>query len=214
LDLGADVDAGVASMQAKGEIDEDSEEDEDFAMNEDEDDGGEPSDMSDDEEGGSDVEAETKPGKPKKQKAPDSSEPKPKKQKKEKKEKAIASPEGEDGKKPRKKRAKKDKNAPKKGMSAFMLFSQDKREQVKTDNPGIVFTDVAKKLGELWKGMGAEDKKPYEARAAEDKQRYQAAMEKYNAAKAAEEGGFEAGSGGHSGAAADTEADAAAAMSD
>jgi HMG (high mobility group) box len=36
-------------------------------------------------------------------------------------------------KKPRKK---KDKNAPKRGMSAFMFFSQDLRETVKTENPG------------------------------------------------------------------------------
>ena len=69
--------------------------------------------------------------------------------------------------------------------------------QVKADNPGIASTEVSKKLGALWRGMSAKDKKPYEERAAEDKQRYQAEMAKYNAAKAAKEGGWEAGSAGH-----------------
>ena len=36
----------------------------------------------------------------------------------------------------KKKRKKKDKNAPKKGLSAFMFYTQANRESVKKDNPG------------------------------------------------------------------------------
>ena len=38
-----------------------------------------------------------------------------------------------------KKGAKKDPNAPKRALSAFMLFSQDKRQKVKEDNPDASF---------------------------------------------------------------------------
>mgnify|MGYP000448074641 CR=1 FL=1 len=42
--------------------------------------------------------------------------------------------------KPEKKtKAKKDPNAPKKPLSAYMFFSQDARERVKTDNPEAGF---------------------------------------------------------------------------
>ena len=41
-------------------------------------------------------------------------------------------------------------------MSGFMIFSNAKREQIKEENPGIVFTDIAKKAGDMWKAL--EDK--------------------------------------------------------
>lgn len=73
----------------------------------------------------------------------------------------------------KKARKKKDKNAPKRGMSAFMFFSQDQRESVKADNPGIAFGEVGKVLGQRWKELSEADKKPYEEKAAKDKvQRY------------------------------------------
>jgi hypothetical protein len=38
-----------------------------------------------------------------------------------------------------KKKAKKDPNAPKRALSAFMLFSQEKRASVKKENPDATF---------------------------------------------------------------------------
>ena len=55
-----------------------------------------------------------------------------------------------------KKRAKKDPNAPKKALSAYMLWLNDTREEIKKDNPGISITELSKKAGVLWKAM--EDK--------------------------------------------------------
>ena len=53
----------------------------------------------------------------------------------------------------RKKGSKKDKNAPKRAQSAFMIFMNEHREQIKRDNPGIAFTDIAKKRGEMWREL-------------------------------------------------------------
>ena len=57
---------------------------------------------------------------------------------------------------------------------------------------------VGKLLGEEWKALSAEDKAPYEAQAAKDKERYAAAMAEYKAsgAAAAAAEGEEAGGGG------------------
>ena len=56
-----------------------------------------------------------------------------------------------DEKEPPKKRAKKDKNAPKKGMSAFMMFSNDVRDSVRSENPDASFGDMGKIIGARWK---------------------------------------------------------------
>lgn len=98
--------------------------------------------------------------------------------KKEKKEPKRAKEAEEGGKK---KRKKKDKNAPKKNLSAFMFYSNAVRDKVKEDNPGIAFTEVAKKIGEMWKELGEGEKGPYEEQAAADKERYAREMENYKA---------------------------------
>jgi structure-specific recognition protein 1 len=60
-------------------------------------------------------------------------EPAPKKRKKPA---AKGKAAKDDGKKKRKKKPAKDKDHPKGALSAYLLFSNAKREQVKTDNPG------------------------------------------------------------------------------
>jgi structure-specific recognition protein 1 len=55
----------------------------------------------------------------------------------------------------------------------------DNREKIKTDNPDIKFTEIAKVAGAQWKELSAEDKQPYEAKAAADKERYAAEMKAY-----------------------------------
>uniref|UniRef100_A0A1B6EEE8 FACT complex subunit SSRP1 n=1 Tax=Clastoptera arizonana TaxID=38151 RepID=A0A1B6EEE8_9HEMI len=83
--------------------------------------------------------------------------------------------------KPRKKRQKKEKdeNKPKRAASAYMLWFNENREKIKSDNPGIAFTDIAKKGGELWKKL--EDKSEWEAKAAKQKEEYMEAMKEYKA---------------------------------
>lgn len=79
------------------------------------------------------------------------------------KSKAKASGEG---------KKKKDPNAPKRGLSAYMFFANEQRDNVREDNPGITFGQVGKVLGERWKALNAKAREPYEAKAKADKARY------------------------------------------
>lgn len=79
----------------------------------------------------------------------------------------------------KKKRKKKDKNAPKRPMSAFMLWMNDMRDTIKKDNPGIAFTDIAKKGGELWKNISSKEKAEYEDKAKKAKDDYTVALKAY-----------------------------------
>jgi len=65
-----------------------------------------------------------------------------------------------------------------------MFFANDKREDVKAESPGITFGrssgriwlttgQVGKALGERWKALNDEQKKPYVQKAEIDKQRYE-----------------------------------------
>ncbi|KAJ7702589.1 high mobility group box domain-containing protein [Mycena metata] len=68
-------------------------------------------------------------------------------------------------------KGKKDPNAPKRALSAYMFFSQDWRERIKTENPDAGFGEVGKLLGAKWKELDDEEKKPYVDQAAKDKTR-------------------------------------------
>ncbi|KAK4245622.1 high mobility group box domain-containing protein [Corynascus novoguineensis] len=83
--------------------------------------------------------------------------------------------------KPEKKRAKKDPNAPKRGLSAYMFFANEQRENVREENPGVSFGQVGKILGERWKALSEKQRAPYEAKAAADKKRYEDEKQAYNA---------------------------------
>jgi hypothetical protein len=79
----------------------------------------------------------------------------------------------------KKKKAKKDPNAPKRPLSAFFLFCADERAGVKAIHPSYSVGEVAKHLGERWNKVSPEQKQKYEARAQQDKQRYERDMENY-----------------------------------
>ncbi|KAG7136756.1 Non-histone chromosomal protein 6 like [Verticillium longisporum] len=79
------------------------------------------------------------------------------------------------------KRAKKDPNAPKRGLSAYMFFANEQRENVREENPGISFGQVGKLLGERWKALNEKQRGPYEAKAVADKKRYEDEKAAYNA---------------------------------
>uniref|UniRef100_A0A8W7P6U7 FACT complex subunit SSRP1 n=1 Tax=Anopheles coluzzii TaxID=1518534 RepID=A0A8W7P6U7_ANOCL len=102
--------------------------------------------------------------------------PKPKKEKKEKKEP-----------KAKKSKKSKDPNAPKRPSTAFMLFMNASREQIKKDFPGLSITEMSKKGGELWKEL--KDKKEWEAKAAKAKDDYTEAMAAWKASGGGTDGG-------------------------
>jgi len=82
---------------------------------------------------------------------------------------------------------KKDPNAPKRGLSAYMFFANEQRENVRTENPGIAFGQVGKVLGERWKALSEKQRQPYEAKAIADKKRYEDEKAAYNAQGGPEE---------------------------
>ncbi|KAI9473682.1 MAG: high mobility group box domain-containing protein [Benjaminiella poitrasii] len=59
----------------------------------------------------------------------------------------------------KKRRGKKDPSAPKRGLSAYMFFSQENRSKVKEENPEATFGQLGKLLGEKWKSMSDDEKK-------------------------------------------------------
>ncbi|XP_069089141.1 FACT complex subunit SSRP1 isoform X2 [Pleurodeles waltl] len=94
--------------------------------------------------------------------------------------------------KPRKKASEgkktKDPNAPKRPMSAYMIWLNANREKIKSEIPGISIIDLSKRAGELWKGMTKEDKEQWDRKAEAAKKDYEKAMKAYN-----ESGGGAAG---------------------
>ncbi len=91
-----------------------------------------------------------------------------------------------------KRKSKKDPNAPKKNMTAFLFFSNDKRAEVtaelKAANPDLKgVAEVGKRLGELWKELSDADKEPYNKQAEADKARYLKEMESYTPSETAAE---------------------------
>lgn len=80
----------------------------------------------------------------------------------------------------RKKKAKKDPNAPKRNMSAYFLYSMYARPQVKEDNPDASFGDIARIISEQFKTLPDKEKKKWDKKAVEDKERYQAQLAEYN----------------------------------
>lgn len=79
-----------------------------------------------------------------------------------------------------------------------MFFANEQRENVRDENPGITFGmsyacptkttpkltrslgQVGKVLGERWKALNEKQRTPYEAKAAQDKKRYEDEKATYN----------------------------------
>jgi len=89
--------------------------------------------------------------------------------------------EEEEEEAPKKRRSKKfkDPNRPKRNMSAFFLYSQAFRSQVKEDNPDIAFGQIAKLLSKQFKALSESELKKWNLKAEKDKLRYQEEMKHY-----------------------------------
>jgi len=96
--------------------------------------------------------------------------------------KAAAKPATKKKSKERVTKTRKDPNAPKRGLSAYMFFANEQRENVREENPGISFGQVGKVLGERWKSLSESQRGPYEEKAKVDKKRYEDEKAAYNVA--------------------------------
>ncbi|KAI8373004.1 high mobility group box domain-containing protein [Radiomyces spectabilis] len=73
--------------------------------------------------------------------------------------------------------AKPDKHAPLKPPSAYVMFSNQIRSELKDHN--MSFTDLAKIVGGRWKTLDRDEKEIYEANAVRARQEYAAALKEY-----------------------------------
>ncbi|GAN11608.1 hypothetical protein MAM1_0746d11183 [Mucor ambiguus] len=73
--------------------------------------------------------------------------------------------------------AKPDRNAPIKPPSAYIMFSNDSRAELKNQN--LSFAELAKIVGDQWKNLSHMEKQSYERRAMRAKDEYLAALEQY-----------------------------------
>jgi HMG (high mobility group) box len=74
------------------------------------------------------------------------------------------------------KRARKDPSAPKRPMSAFLYFSQEKRRQIKEANPNMRNTEISRVLGELWRNASDDVKLPHVEREKQEREKYKVAI--------------------------------------
>jgi len=102
--------------------------------------------------------------------------------KKEEERAAKQGPQAQDGtqrKKVSMPRKPKDANAPKKALSAFLLFSNSVRNQCRSENPELKITQISGVIGKKWKSLSVEDQKKWSELAAKNKAEYQIAIAKY-----------------------------------
>ncbi|TPX43355.1 hypothetical protein CcCBS67573_g10459 [Chytriomyces confervae] len=89
-------------------------------------------------------------------------------------------------------KAKKDPNAPKKALSAYLLFANDNRARIREENPDASFGQIGKLLGAEWKEATEATKQKYSALQEKDKARYAKAMSSYTPGEEAEKSEEEA----------------------
>lgn len=80
-----------------------------------------------------------------------------------------------------KRRAKKNPLAPKRPMSAFLKFSQKRRQKVKGENPHMSNTDVSRLLGEMWRNASPKEKTPYREQEEIERAIYKEEIRKFKA---------------------------------
>ena len=62
-------------------------------------------------------------------------------------------------------------------MSAFLLFSQGRRAEVRKEHPDIKNTEVSRMLGEMWRNCTDEEKKPFQDKERALRGKYKVEME-------------------------------------
>jgi len=73
----------------------------------------------------------------------------------------------------------KDANAPKKPLTAFLLFSGSVREQARAENPELKMTKIAGVIGQKWKALSEEEQKKWSEIAVKQKADYQTVLAEY-----------------------------------
>lgn len=72
-----------------------------------------------------------------------------------------------------------DPNAPKRNMSAYLMYQNTMRESFRTENPGMTFGQLSKFTSAMYKSLTPEEKARWEEAAVQDKARYEAELANY-----------------------------------
>ncbi|KAL7547304.1 hypothetical protein ACHAWF_010624 [Thalassiosira exigua] len=72
-----------------------------------------------------------------------------------------------------------DPNAPKKNMSAYLMYQNTMRESFRMENPGMTFGQLSKYTSAMYKSLTPEEKERWDEAAEQDKARYEAEMANY-----------------------------------
>ena len=84
-------------------------------------------------------------------------------------------------------RQKKDANAPKRPLSAYIIYCQEQREMLKKKNPDLKATELTSQLGNMWKSLSDDKKKQYMTKHEKERERYQREMKDYSPPQREEE---------------------------
>ncbi|EKX52999.1 hypothetical protein GUITHDRAFT_161135 [Guillardia theta CCMP2712] len=75
----------------------------------------------------------------------------------------------------------KDIQAPKRALSAYMLYANEVRADIVKKNPEMKMTEISKVIGDKWKVLSADGKKKFENEAAKLKSEYEKEKAEYEA---------------------------------
>ena len=73
-----------------------------------------------------------------------------------------------------------DKKEPKKALSPFALYNQERIRSLKKEKPELQNNEIIKIISEEWKALSEEKRKPYIEKAEADKKRYEAEKKAYD----------------------------------
>merc|ERR1719491_367940 len=76
-------------------------------------------------------------------------------------------------------RTSRDSNAPKRNLSAYLLYQNAMRNQFKGDNPGMTFGQLSKYTSHMYKSLTPQEKAEWELRSQQDKARFEEQMRTY-----------------------------------
>ncbi|CAG8604708.1 4171_t:CDS:2 [Ambispora gerdemannii] len=68
---------------------------------------------------------------------------------------------------------------PKKPGSSYNFFYSEKMQKIRAENPSMRVSEIMKKVGDLWSNSSEEEKKPYQEKFTQAKQKYDEAYKKW-----------------------------------
>jgi len=83
----------------------------------------------------------------------------------------------------------KDPNAPKKPMSAYILYSNSRRAAVREENPGMKFGQITQTIAAQFRTLEGKEKRIWEKKSTKEKERYRREMANYSAPEESDDNG-------------------------